>query len=105
MVVVDKHHRRVRRAVAASGDSTAEATVREADAADAAIEAARSGAAALQRDLLDGELAACETLGRLLGQAERRHADAAEAGRQHFVTFFGTARPSPVGVRSCRAVL
>lgn len=74
-------------------ESTLEPTVEETEAVEAAVAAAQSACEALQRELLDGELAAYEALGSLLGQAERRHADAAEAGRQHFVTFFGTVRP------------
>jgi len=78
-----------RAAQGADGGTDADA---DAEAAEAAVDAARRACGELQRSLLDGELGACEALGGLLGQAERRHADAAEAARQHFVAFFGMAR-------------
>jgi len=78
-----------RAAQGADGGAYADA---DADAAEAAVDAARRACGALQRTLLDGELGVCAALGGLLGQAERRHADAAEAARQHFVAFFGMAR-------------
>ena len=85
-----------RRAVQASADGAGELSEEGAEAAEAAVAAARAACEVLQRRLLDGELRTYAALGALLGQAERRHADAAEAGRQHFDTFFGTARPWPL---------
>ena len=85
-----------RRAVQAGADGAGELSEEGAEAAEAAVAAARAACEALQRQLLDGELRTYAALGGLLGQAERRHADAAEAGRQHFDTFFGTARPWPL---------
>ena len=80
----------------ASADGVGELTGEGAVAAEAAVTAARDACEALQRQLLDGELKTYAALGSLLGQAERRRADAAEAGRQHFDTFFGTARRRPL---------
>ena len=85
-----------RRAVQAGADGAGELSEEGVEAAEAAVGAARAACEALQRQLLDGELRTYAALGGLLGQAERRHADAAEAGRQHFDTFFGTARPWPL---------
>ncbi|KAK9836114.1 hypothetical protein WJX81_002381 [Elliptochloris bilobata] len=80
------------RAVQAGADAAGELSAECAEAAEAAVAAAQGACETLQRELLDGELATHVALGSLLGQAERRHADAAEAGRQQFVTFFGTVR-------------
>lgn len=89
-----------RRAVQAGADGAGELSEEGAEAAEAAVAAARAACEALQRQLLDGELRTYAALGGLLGQAERRHADAAEAGRQHFDTFFGAARPWPLAPSS-----
>lgn len=85
-----------RRAVQAGADGAGELSEEGAEAAEAAVAAARAACEALQRQLLDGELGTYAALGSLLGQAERRQTDAAEASRQHFDTFFGTARPCPL---------
>lgn len=85
-----------RRAVQAGADGAGELSEEGVEAAEAAVAAAHDACGALQRRLLDGELRTYAALGSLLGQAERQHTDAAEAGRQHFDTFFGTARPWPL---------
>ena len=96
---ISNAQRRGRRAVQASADGVGKLSEEDAEAMEAAVMAARGACEALQRKLLDGELKTYAALGSLLGQAERRHADAAEAARQHVDTFFGTARTWPLAHR------